>query len=121
MIAQMAYNLRSRSIAEELLEDDAESDGFEDDSSADEVDLVEEMLESESSESECSDDGWENATLEQRLLENRLCGNSEPHKPPGNRGRGRPQTKLRGTNNYVWDTRAPERNSGKFSSFSICW
>ena len=43
---------------------------------------------------------WESATLQSRLLESRA--------------RGRPKTKLKAKNGFVWDTNFSTRTSGKF-------
>lgn len=92
----MAYNLRSRRIRDELL---------------DEI-QVEEQSESESEQRDDDDDysgsssddevegdiDMEDASFNQRLLQSRA--------------RGRPCTKLKGKDGFTWDTRCPSRLSG---------
>lgn len=106
----MAYNLRTRSIAETLRneEDNHEIWGGSDSESEDYVSEQE-----ESDEYRVSDDGsdtddgnemamdWENSSLSERLL--------------SSRARGRPTTQLKGKNGFVWSTNLPQRQSGMFS------
>ena len=104
----MAYNLRSRSIAETLRneEDNDEILGASDSESEDNV-----SEQAEESDEYCvSDDGsdedgdddmameWENASLMQRLL--------------GSAARGRPRTQLKGKDGFVWNTNLAQRQSG---------
>lgn len=104
----MAYNLRSRSIAETLRneEDNDEILGGSDSESEDNVSEQEEesdeyCVSGDGSDEDGDDDmamEWENASLMQRLLESAA--------------RGRPRTQLRGKDGFVWNTNLAQRQSG---------
>ena len=118
--SKMAYSLRSRSLAEQLMADDAESDGFDDEASESEQDFAEELSGSES-ESVTTDSDWEDETLNQRLQASQARRDATDEMPLAQRlleprSRDRPSTKIKGKNGYTWDTRVPERNSGMFSA-----
>ena len=97
----MAYNLRPRTIRQELLDDAQESCSEEQDVECheDETEEVSSRCSNYSDASSAdSDIDMEDASLEQRLLDSRA--------------RGRPSSTLRGKNGFKWRTRAPERRSG---------
>lgn len=99
----MPYNLRGRSVRQDLLEDNnKECDNeecFGGNPSDEEADHVSEMSAEDSEyEVSSSDEELQNATLDKRILESRA--------------RGRPVSKLKGKNGFVWDMKAPERRSG---------
>jgi len=106
----MAYNLRSRTLQQELLDEQRQSrEDRVSDNSADEVvennsdNTNDEVSGSEYSVSSASemevdleeeeDIDLEKGSANQRLLQSRV--------------RGRPSTKLKGKNGFSWDTRAP--------------
>jgi len=99
---QMAYNLRSRSICEELLsdvEEDIEEQASEEIGRGDESDS---SYSGSSEESSSGDDiEMEDVSLNERLLQSAA--------------RGRPCSKLKGKNGFTWDTRVPARTSDRFS------
>lgn len=96
----MAYNLRSRTIREELLDDEEEEVNQQSDEEVDNgnndsgSDYSTSAVESDSD----GDIDMENASLNARLNESRA--------------RGRPTSKLYGKDKFVWDTRVPTRTSG---------
>lgn len=95
----MAYNLRSRTFRQEMVDNDC-YDGVAERMSDAEVDdgSGSEYSESESSSSSVSAMELEDAAADQHIL--------------GSRARGRPTTKLKGKNGFSWDTRVPQRTSG---------
>jgi len=102
----MSYNLRSRSIIE-LLRNDDETEEILDENNSEMEDHVSEESEEydiDSDGNEYSEDEMEceleNASLAQRLM--------------NSRARGRPITKLKGKNGFVWDTKIPARQSGMY-------
>ena len=117
----MAHNLRSRCVAEQLLEDDGEIEAIDLPSSGEEDNLLEDSEEdecepsgSDSTESASEEDDYlENSSLEQRLLDVRARQGGRGLPAFRGRVRGRPSYSLRGKNNYKWDTRIPERHSGE--------
>ena len=121
----MAYNLRHRPLYELLVHDDEHQEVL-DTASSGEEDAVEEddddfepPIDSSSDEAEEELD-VENASLAQRLLEVRARQNERNDVIRRGRGRGRPTSILRGKNGYKWNTRIPERESGKkFENESI--
>jgi len=99
----MACNLRSRTLRQELLDEDRDESVVENFVDVN-VDDDSHNSDREYSASECifqSDSEMEleleEASLDQRLLESRA--------------RGRPVTKLKGKNGFSWDTRAPSRRT----------
>ena len=94
----MAYNLRPRRICEELLEDDADTNVDVLSENECEFSSANDSSSDSSNTDEINDSDFENATLDKRILESRF--------------RGRPSTKLRGKNNFLWDTRCPCWKSG---------
>ena len=120
----MSYNFRSKLIFEELLK----SGGFEDEASESEEGFSNKFLKVNMTESS-DDEDLEDASFDQRLLQTRSRTSSESviensslaKRLQEPRGRGRPQYKLKGKNNYSLDTRATQRNSGILSLLaSIC-
>lgn len=87
----MADNLRSRLIRDELFHEKELEE-----QSGSESEYVQE--EDSSVTSEEDDVDMEDASLNERLLQSRA--------------RGRPSTKLKGKNGFLWDTRCPSRRSG---------
>ena len=103
----MAYKLRNRGIINSLIEDDENATCF-DGNESEEEDIVSEQSEgseyaasSDSDEEMADDENVEDASLYERLLDSRA--------------RGRPVTKLRGKNGFVWNTKAPVRQSGMYA------
>lgn len=104
----MAYNLRPRTIAESLRNENDDADIIAGNASESEDNVSEQSEESEEysdSDAEADSDGddemamdWENASLMQRLMDSRA--------------RGRPKTQLRGKSGFVWSTHLQERQSG---------
>jgi len=92
----MAYNLRSRPMSEELLEEDENREEFVEQNN-DEHFLSEEESSAYSSRSD-DDVEMEDVSLNARLQISR--------------SRGRPSTKLRGKNNFLWNTTFSFRRSG---------
>ncbi|KAL3283104.1 hypothetical protein HHI36_006263 [Cryptolaemus montrouzieri] len=103
----MAYNLRRRTIRQELL--DETSEVFFEDEEAQENEESEsgEVCGHESEYSDAtdassgSDEDMENATLDKRLLESRA--------------RGRPSSTAKGKDGFKWKTKFPERRSDRVS------
>lgn len=107
----MAYNLRRRTIADSLRNEEDDADDIAGNGSESEDNVSEQSEESEeyeasdNAEEEGDSDGmemeWENSSLSQRLLHSRA--------------RGRLSTKLEGKSGFVWSTQAPSRQSGMCS------
>lgn len=95
----MAYQLRPRSIRQQVLNEDREDNFDENSSDEDTGNDFEHTEDSDYSEESEMYVDLEEATLEQRLT----------------RPRGRPVTKLKGKNGFVQDTRLPERRSDRYS------
>lgn len=102
---QMSYKLRSRRIREELLVEDQDDDEVTVQSESEPSSNEEgsSFYTSEEDPIEEEDVDMEDASLHQRLL--------------GSRARGRPTSKLKGKNGFVWNTRFPSRRSGMFFLF----
>lgn len=100
IIVQMAYNFRARTIRDALLEEIGDNEAVGGNASESEEEPLSEMSEGSEYEVSDSDDAMEveDATINKRIVESRA--------------RGRPQTKLRGKNGYVWTQKPRERTSG---------
>ncbi|KAK4882541.1 hypothetical protein RN001_005860 [Aquatica leii] len=105
---EMSYNLRPRSIAASFRNNKEVEEVLDGDDSESGDNVSEDLEESDECEVECESSDtdemmecdWEKSLLDQRLLDSNA--------------RGRPRTKLRGKNGFVWDTRMPQRQSVQF-------
>lgn len=105
----MTYNLRNRTLAEELraVEESDNEEHVDDEESESEDNLSVEAEESDQqydSESESDSDAEMMSEMEDACMEQRLLNS---------RARGRPTNKLRGKNGFEWTTSLPGRRSGK--------
>ena len=91
----MLYNLRRRPLRDKLL-DESSDFGSENNESGD-CESSEHSFYSDDSSTD-SDEEMENVSLEQRLLKSG--------------SRGRPVSKLRGKDGFVWNAKSPKRRSG---------
>jgi len=98
----MAYNLRSRPAREVLLDNDEDDELLAGNISDVESDHVSEESDENSYEISSNESDFEDVH----------------HEESANLARGRPNAKLRGKNNFVWNKNAPKRRSGMFKSFS---
>ncbi|XP_056643529.1 uncharacterized protein LOC130449612 [Diorhabda sublineata] len=103
----MAYNLRRRTIRQELLDEMQEVPSEDEEAQGSGESENEGVSEHESEYSYATDasseldSDMEDATLDKRLLEARA--------------RGRPTSTLKGKDGFKWNTRAPERRSDRVS------
>ena len=100
----MAYNLRGRTIRQELVDETQEVPSQDEEAQESEGSESGVVSGHESEYSDATDASseldmdMEDATLDKRLLESRA--------------RGRPSSTLKGKDGFKWKTRAPERRSG---------